>query len=1090
MPFSSDSNAELNRLKTLGKGQYEKGQFSQALKTFNEQLNLSKTLNNKQIEGEALYNIGFVYSASGEKQKSTDLYAQALSIFEAIENQYGIALSSRNIGDNYFDLGELKTALAYYQKSLPIYKSIDNKEGEGTVLISIGRIHSWLNNIPEALKYFKQAQVITGTIYDQPGLADAYFEIGNAYHELGETQRALNNFEQALLVYRSINERTSESKTLVKIGTVYFLKGINKKALDYYEQAQSVSRIINDSIGLSRAFSGTADVYSNLGDKEKALEYYEKALHIYKILGDRDNEGITLVSIGDVYSFLGNKQQALNTYELAKLVYDSEKNQPKLAYTLFQIGNVYSNLSDDKIALDYYERALIIYKTINDKSGERLVLESLSDVYMRQEDNQKALDCYEQSLLISKATDNLFGTAGTYLSIGHLYSKLKERQKALSFYEKSLLVFRAINDRWGIATSSLNIGTIYAAKGENQKALYSYEEAISIYRANGDREGEANVLDSIGIAYLDLGEEQKALNYLMQSLTIYKEVGSRDMEVKILDDLSQTAQAQNRPELGIFFLKESVNTIQSLLRNISNLPNPTQKVFAKSRAKSYRKLAVLLLEKGRVLEAQQVLDLLKVYEIDDYFGDNLRGKIQAPDVAFSRAEEQLSAQFGKFFESTIKIGQEEKKLKLKARNGLTLSAEDQKKLVKYDQFLTQVNGKFIDFINSAEVQEKIAQLNNAKQQQIPLDLFVRLRKNLSKLGDAALVYPLIMDDRIELTITVAESPSLRRTVKIPQSELNQTILDFREALETPSIDPKPLAHKLYTWLIEPLEADLAQANIHTIIYAPDGPLRYVPLAALYDGKQWIAQRFAINNITSASITDLDPTKAEPLRVLAGAFADEKKSYKIQVGDQAPLTFHGLPYAGQEVNDLAETIPNTDKRIDQAFSLKTLKPSFDEYSILHFATHAAFFPARPEDSFILFGDGEQASLNSINDWTLNGVDLVVLSSCESGLGVDSSPYTPKSQSSKLGSGVEILGLGYQFQHSGAKATIASLWAVDDGGTQTLMSAFYKLLSKGNITKVEALRQAQVELITGQVKSEHKDLTHPRYWAPFFLIGNGL
>ena len=81
------------------------------------------------------------------------------------------------------------------------------------------------------------------------------------------------------------------------------------------------------------------------------------------------------------------------------------------------------------------------------------------------------------------------------------------------------------------------------------------------------------------------------------------------------------------------------------------------------------------------------------------------------------------------------------------------------------------------------------------------------------------------------------------------------------------------------------------------------------------------------------------------------------------------------------------------------------------------------------------------------------NLVVLSACETALGA------------KFGNGEEILGLGYQFQNRGAKATIASLWTVDDGGTQVLMNAFYAQLTQGKISKAEALRQAQIALITG-------------------------
>ncbi|MGB7441126.1 MAG: CHAT domain-containing protein [Coleofasciculaceae cyanobacterium] len=110
---------------------------------------------------------------------------------------------------------------------------------------------------------------------------------------------------------------------------------------------------------------------------------------------------------------------------------------------------------------------------------------------------------------------------------------------------------------------------------------------------------------------------------------------------------------------------------------------------------------------------------------------------------------------------------------------------------------------------------------------------------------------------------------------------------------------------------------------------------------------------------------------------------------------------------------------------------------------------------------------------------------------------------------VGDGKEILGFGYQMQQTKARAAIASLWQVDDGGTQALMNAFYEALQGNNITKAEALRRAQVALITddysilgeresravaklryGMSAEVTSRLSHPYYWAPFILIGNGL
>ena len=133
--------------------------------------------------------------------------------------------------------------------------------------------------------------------------------------------------------------------------------------------------------------------------------------------------------------------------------------------------------------------------------------------------------------------------------------------------------------------------------------------------------------------------------------------------------------------------------------------------------------------------------------------------------------------------------------------------------------------------------------------------------------------------------------------------------------------------------------------------------------------------------------------------------------------------------------------------------------------------------------------------------------MVLSACETGVGGQNLD--------NLGNGIEVLGIGFQLERAGAKAAIASLWAVSDGGTQNLMDAFYTALNNGH-GKAEALRRAQLALIRNDAAVLEEgdrgltlestdpgdplnifaandlqgDLNHPYYWAPFILIGNGL
>jgi CHAT domain-containing protein len=246
-------------------------------------------------------------------------------------------------------------------------------------------------------------------------------------------------------------------------------------------------------------------------------------------------------------------------------------------------------------------------------------------------------------------------------------------------------------------------------------------------------------------------------------------------------------------------------------------------------------------------------------------------------------------------------------------------------------------------------------------------------------------------------------------------------------------------------------------------YAPDGILRYIPIAALYDGKQWLAEKYRINNLIAYSLFDFSAQPKNSPKILAGAFggkAGEKKFGQI-----------ALPATLKEVQAIANSFQNSVTLTEENFSRQAIESKFKNHNILHLATHAEFNTGVPDNSFIIFGNGDKIRLNEITDWLIPNIDLIVLSACQTGVG-------------KLSDGVEILGFGYQVQKAGAKQAIASLWKVDDAGTQALMEAFYGELKKDDVTSTEALHRAQVALI------KSPQYNHPNYWSAFFAIGNGL
>ena len=702
----------------------------------------------------------------------------------------------------------------------------------------------------------------------------------------------------------------------------------------------------------------------------------------------------------------------------------------------------------------------------------------------------EALASWQSALDIYRGLGNRAGEATTLGNIGIIYRLQGSYAEALDYYQQSLVLKRELGDRAGEATTLGNIGIIYRLQGSYAEALDYYQQSLVLKRELGDRAGEATTLGNIGIIYDLQGSYAEALDYYQQSLVLKRELGNRAGEAITLGNIGSLFNAQNTPALAVTFFKQSVNTYESIHNSNRELPQELKDSYTKTIEDDYRRLADLLLQQDRILEAQQVLDLLKVQELDNY----LRGvRGTGETLSILRPEQAILEKYDELTATAAELGQELETLRNIAE--ADRSKSQQQRILTLVNLQSDINQQFRNFANSTEIRALLTQLTPAIQDAtVSLTSFNRLQRELPDLN-AALIYPLILEDRLEIVVMLPNSPPLRRTVQgLTSTELNQTILTLRQALDSPNNNPLPAAQQLYDWLIRPLEADLAQAGVDSLIYAPDGQLRYIPLATLHDGESWLIERFDINNITAESLTEFDDAPSPNPRVLAGAFADTTISYPVEI-DGTTVDFAGLPFAGVELDNLEATHPEIKPFRDADFTLDAVKGLMNEYEILHFATHAAFVNSNPEDSFILFGNGDRPNLLDIGNWTLSNVDLVVLSACETGL-------------DGFGNGAEILGMGYQFQLSGAGAVMASLWAVSDHGTQDLMSRFYTHLSQ-NQPKAKALQLAQQDLIknnTTDLENSSRGLAntssnatlpdslqglrHPHYWAPFILIGNGL
>ena len=821
--------------------------------------------------------------------------------------------------------------------------------------------------------------------------------------------------------------------------------------------AQGVERSMEQKIEADRLLEQGETELFKLDQYQAALQSLQQALKIYREIKDKQGEGLTLNNLGRLYERLGSYNQAIEAYS----------------------------------------KYVQIARDIKSKKDEFRALEGLGTAYFSLGNYQKELETSERALVIAREMKDRELEMGALYILGLTY-RGRNYKKSVEYHEKALSIAREIKDRRQEGRILGSLGWVYQSGGNNLKAIEFYEQHLTITRELGDRIGEGHTLRGLGLTYEAIGNYKKALKYYEQRLVIARRSKNLEDERLALFSLGSALEKQDLT-LAILFYKHSVNLIESIRQNSRELDKNLQESYTKRVSPTYRILADLLLQQDRILEAQRVLDLLKVQELDNYLQGVQRNSDTETGIPLRPQEQTLLDRFNNNQTQLIALGNELDSLEAIATEDRTQPQKDRiRELRKLQAASLQ---SITTFFESDEIQAIIAQLRTTTgAANLEISQLQDLRQNLANLNqNAVLLYPLILDDRLELILVTPNSPPIRRTVNVKRQDLNRAIANYRSALRSPSdiAGTKQLAQQLYSWLIEPIEADLAQAKAEspdqTLLYAPDGALRYIPLAALHDGDQWLAERLQINNITAASIDDLgNAPPSGDISILAAAFSEGQ--HQVDVSNRT-LSFPGLPFAGREVENLAKLNPKTETRFNENFNADIVY-DMNDYNIVHLATHATFASGTPEDSFILFGDGSRANLNALKSWNIPKVDLIVLSACETAVG------------DELGSGEEILGFGYLMQQAGADAAIASLWQVSDGGTQSLMDAFYAALRQGH-TKAKALQLAQQALISSDYSAvgldragiqlagggsrnglDNSQLNHPYYWAPFILIGNGL
>ena len=139
--------------------------------------------------------------------------------------------------------------------------------------------------------------------------------------------------------------------------------------------------------------------------------------------------------------------------------------------------------------------------------------------------------------------------------------------------------------------------------------------------------------------------------------------------------------------------------------------------------------------------------------------------------------------------------------------------------------------------------------------------------NLSNVAlNTAAIYPIMLPDRLEILVSLGDQIE-QRTVPVSGLQLAQSAKHLASKFRSLAPEYQRWSMQFYQWLISPIQSILEQNSIDTLIYLPDGALRLVPIASLYNGEQFLIQQYGVVTSPGLTLFDSTPTAREDLSIL-------------------------------------------------------------------------------------------------------------------------------------------------------------------------------------------------------------------------------
>ncbi|MEH2214363.1 CHAT domain-containing protein [Nostoc sp.] len=800
------------------------------------------------------------------------------------------------------------------------------------------------------------------------------------------------------------------------------------------------------------------------GKFAEAVRVLQQAVKSFGSQGNELQQAVALSNLALAYQKLGNlppAQQAIT--DSLKLLEKSSpaENLQVLAPILDIQGSIQLDLGQAEQALNTWQRAEASYKQLGDRNG--IIRDRINQAQAWQ-----VLGFYRRGLTILtqlqqelQSKPNSVSKAVELRSFGNALQLAGDLNQSRQVLQQSLSIAQKLDSPQDVSAALFSLGNTAQVQQDFKGAIQFYQQAAAIapnpISKVQAQVNQLNLLVNAGqtaAVQTLLSQIQTQLTQLPASVTtIYAQINLAQSLMKFKTTPEAIAQicaralqqaedlADKRAES---FALGTLGSVYEQTKQWSIAQNLTQQALNIAQTINAPDIAYRWhWQLGRLLKQQKEIE----GAIASY--DTAIGELQTlrSDLVVVNRDVQFS-----FKESVEPVYRESVELLLQFQQ----THPSEPILDKARQRIEALQlAELDDFFREACINAKTVLLDTVVDKDNPT---------------AAIVYPIILPDQLQVIVKIPKQPLRNYTVNKSQNEVEGTIKKLREYLLEPdrTEEVQALSQEVYGWLIKEIESDLKDSGVKTLVFVLDGILRNVPMSILYDGQQYLVEKYAVALSLGLQLLALKPLTQTKLNVLAAGLVQPPQGFQQQ--------FPPLPEIKAEFDSISQAIASTTQLLDRDFNSKNLESKVNTvpFNVLHLATHGQF-SSSVENTFILADDGpinvtQFDSLLRRRDQTRSeALEMLVLSACQTATGDNRA----------------TLGLAGASVKAGARSTLASLWHISDKSTAILIGEFYRELVKNEVTKAEALRRAQVKLL-----KDYPNYSRPGYWAPYVLVGNWL